>query len=55
MTPMLCKVLGHHYAYNWVCTRCGDHAGLTQHLADIVRAAVQEAKKEAATSDTEVK
>lgn len=46
MTPMLCKMLGHKYSYNWVCTRCGDHAGLTKHIADIVRAAVQEAKSD---------
>ena len=49
MTPMLCKLLGHSYSFNWVCTRCGDHAGFTKHIADIVRAAVQEAKREAPT------
>jgi hypothetical protein len=47
MTPMLCKVLGHKYSYYWICTRCGDHAGM-RHVTEIVRAAVQEAKKEAA-------
>jgi hypothetical protein len=49
MIPVLCKVLGHRYAYNWVCLRCGDHAGFKiQHVVDLVKAAVQEAKRDTA-------
>jgi hypothetical protein len=49
MTPMLCKIFGHNYSYYWICKRCGDHAG--SHLVgEIVRAAVQEAKKEVLTA-----
>jgi hypothetical protein len=45
----LCKTIGHHYSYYWICTRCGDHA-VMNHITEMVRAAVREAKKETATA-----
>ncbi len=51
MMPILCKVLGHKYSYYWICTRCGDHAGM-RHLTDILWTAAQKAKKEAALTNS---
>ena len=38
---LLCKAIGHNYAYNWVCRRCGDHAGVSKELLALAAEALK--------------